>query len=663
MAASMISLTPGKRILFLTKDLDLIGAQLRGEVDLQMEDLSVDDLLDDINTDVMTPAWVCLDPEPEEIAKNAYAGLVKNGERVIPERALLDGDFEIIVSGYRKGVGSSRETAAQCEKWSGIRLAIAASFAPIHERNNLNLGQLMGDHAQLIRLQAGEELPVDEFTCRYDPVTAKIVESGGLFPFAQAVVAGELEVPRPSTPPRAMTSAEKILSRHLLGGPAPVAPGDPILVKVDGGYSHEFTSAQVHYFLTDELGPNYSLFDASKFAVFEDHLLYADDVPKMTPHLGKISKLRKLQTEFLEHNGLRDYQAKEGVSPGICHEVARRDFVDPGDLIQATDSHTCMGGGNNAFANGVGTTEYSVLISMGASYIQVPESIRFELHGELPTGTTAKDLMLHILREYARKELTLDRVIEFGGPGLQTLSIDERATLANMATECSAKTAIVDGDEALVDWLVEIRPEASREALLERLIQPDEGAHYDGGVHRIDLASLQPMVAHPGDPDAGIPSDPSNGAMVDEIGDIPIDIAYGGSCTAGKIADFEMYASVLAEALESGRRVARGVSFLVQYGSESTRQRSAEAGWDEIFQKAGVQVIDPGCGACIGCGPGTSEHADQITVSAINRNYQGRSGPGKLYLASPLTVAASAIEGRITAYVPGMFKEEAGATR
>ncbi|MEM8931684.1 MAG: aconitate hydratase, partial [Acidobacteriota bacterium] len=142
-------LDPDKRVLFLTKDPELIRRQLVGELDLTMDDITVDDLLDDVNTDVMTPAWVCFRHRPEDIARDAYAGLIVDGERVMPTDALKNGGFEVIVSGYRKGTGSSRETAVQAEKWSGIRLAIAASFAPIHARNNINQGVLMADHAIL----------------------------------------------------------------------------------------------------------------------------------------------------------------------------------------------------------------------------------------------------------------------------------------------------------------------------------------------------------------------------------------------------------------------------------------------------------------------------------------------------------------------------------
>src|SRR5688572_24644046 len=161
----------GKRVLFLTRDPELIRRQLRGELDLRMQDLRLEDLMDDINTDAMTPAWACFDFRPDNIARNAYAGITVNKERLFPEGSLKDGNFEVIVSGFRKGVGSSRETAVQAEKWSGIRIAIAASFAPIHARNNVSQGVLMGDHAMLVRLQAGEKVPLRELTRDYDVIT------------------------------------------------------------------------------------------------------------------------------------------------------------------------------------------------------------------------------------------------------------------------------------------------------------------------------------------------------------------------------------------------------------------------------------------------------------------------------------------------------------
>ncbi len=660
--ADTFRLSPGKRVLYLTKDPDLIRRQLAGELDLKMADLSVGDLLDDINTDAMTPAWVCFSHRPEDLARDAYAGLIVDGKRLFEKDALIQGNFEVIVSGYRKGVGSSRETAVQAEKWSGIRLAIAASFAPIHAGNNVNQGVLMGDHAMLLRLEAGEGIPLDEFCQGHDPITQLVIRHGGLFPFSKALAAGEVELPKPDTGPRPMTMAEKILAHKVLGeGEKFVKPGDAVIVRVDGGYSHEFTTAQVHYFLEQEYGADYKVQNPERFAVFEDHLIYADEVPKMRAFAGKIETLRELQREFQRHTGVRDFSARDGVSPGICHEVAREALIEPGDFIQATDSHTCMGGVNNALAWGVGATEYAGLVHAGFTQVEVPESIRFELTGRLAPGVTAKDVMLYILLHYAKPEATLNRVMEFTGPGVASLSMDERATLTNMATECAARTAIVIADEETVRWIAEWRPGTDVERLRQQAVAPDPGAEYAGGVHTIDLSSIRPMVAHPGDPDRGIPSDPTNGELVEALGSVPIEIAYGGSCTAGKIDDLVFYHQVVKEAVDAGRKVAPGVRFLIQCGSIAVERFVHEQGLDRAFEQAGVTLIRPGCGACIGCGPGVSETADQVTISAINRNYKGRSGPGKLWLASPLTVAASAFTGKITAYTPGMFRETAGA--
>jgi 3-isopropylmalate/(R)-2-methylmalate dehydratase large subunit len=652
-----IALAKNKRVLFLTKDLDLIKQQLYDGLNLHMSDISPEDLLDDINTDVMTPAWVCFDHDPSEIAKNAYAGLQHNGLRVFRENALIDGNFEVIVSGQRKGTGSSRETAAQCERWAGINIVIASSFAPIHERNNINLGQLMGDYSMLERLQNGEEISLQEFTSRYDNVTKLVIEKGGLFPFAKSLQKGELILPPIETPVRPMNMAEKIIARNLVGQDSSqcVKPNDPVIAQVQGGYSHEFTTAQVHTFLKQEYGEDYSLPNPDKYAVFEDHLLYAHHNPKFVPFMDKVQTLRDLQNSFQKHTLVRDYSAVDGVSPGICHQVAREEFIEVGDFIQATDSHTCMGGASNALTWGVGATEYANLISAGFTFVKVPESIRFELTGTLSHGCTAKDVILYILADHARKELTLNRSMEFGGTGLASLSVDERATLCNMATECSGRTGICEADDSLYDWMKKSQPNLDIEQQRSMSVSPDDEAVYDGGVHMIDLNQIKPMVAHPGDPDKGIPSDPTNGAYISEIGEVKIDIAYGGSCTAGKEDDVAYYAEVCQAAENAGLKVHDGVEFFIQYGSGPVKELAEKKGWHELFERVGVKLIDPGCGACIGAGPGVSTTPEQVSVSAINRNFQGRSGPGKLYLASPLTVAASAFTGVITSWNESLF--------
>jgi 3-isopropylmalate/(R)-2-methylmalate dehydratase large subunit len=588
--ARSFALTAGKRVLFLTKDPELIRQQLAGTRTLRMSELRPEELLDDINTDAMTPAWVCFDYDPAEIAKNAYAGLVVGGQRLIPPNALRDGNFEVIVAGAQKGVGSSRETAAQCEVFSGSRLAIASSFAPIHARNNINIGQLMGDHAMLRRLEAGEQIPLAEFTRGHDAITALIIESGGLLPFCARLAADELRVPATGTGPRPMNMTEKILAAKLLPGQGQhVKPGDAVLVRVDAGYSHEFTTAQVDFFLAAEYGADYRIKDPAKFAVFEDHLIYATGVPAMAKFADKIERLRELQRAFATRTGVRNYSAVGGVSPGICHQVAREQFVDPGDFVQATDSHTCMGGASGALAWGVGSTEYAALVYWGFTPIAVPESIRFELVGRLGPRVSAKDVMLHILATYAKREQTLNRVMEFGGEGLFALSPDERATLANMATECSARGSVMEVDDTMLRWIAERRPGVTLDQLRAKVVTPDPGAHHDGGVHRIDLSAIRPMVATPGDPDHGIASDPKNGAHVPEIGQVKIDIAYGGSCTAGKRDDIDMYARVMADAERSGKRVADGVKFYIQFGSQEVEAYATARGYTELFRRTGLR--------------------------------------------------------------------------
>jgi 3-isopropylmalate/(R)-2-methylmalate dehydratase large subunit len=646
----VIKLDPQKRILFLTKDLELIKQQLYHGLNLRMADMKPKDLLDDINTDVMTPAWVCFHHDPKEIAQRAYAGLMHHNQRVFKDGALINGNFQAIVSGERKGTGSSRETAAQCECFSGIKLVFAASFAPIHERNNINLGQIMGNYELLQRLQENQEIALDEFLAPFDDFSKKIILAGGLFNFLNQ----QKNTHKRKTPPisQALTMAQKIMAKKLISGDShALLTHQTTIACVDGGYSHEFTSAQVHKFLEREYGENYVIKNAHQFAAFEDHLVYADHVKKYAAFMPLINELRKTQKEFIIRNNIKDYSATNNISPGICHELAREEMLLPGDFIQATDSHTCMGGALNAFAFGVGATEYAALLASGLAVVQVPGSIRFDLIGRLSSSCSAKDIMLYILDNFTKNGLTLKLVLEFGGEGLQNLSIDERATLCNMATECGAKTGICEPDDKLIKWLLEKRAGLTKESLQELCSWPDPTCSYSGGRHTIDMSLIKPMLAHPGDPDRGIPADPTNGALVSDYADTSIDIAYGGSCTAGKYDDIDMYALVVKQAVTQNISLPHHVSFYIQYGSYSVAEYAKQKGHHDLFIKAGINVIPPGCGACIGCGPGVSASPDQVTISAINRNFQGRSGPGKLFLASPLTVAASAFRGKISPWL------------
>ena len=235
--------------------------------------------------------------------------------------------------------------------------------------------------------------------------------------------------------------------------------------------------------------------------------------------------------------------------------------------------------------------------------------------------------------------------MEYSGDAIEELSVDERATMTNMAAEIGGFTGIVAPDRKTVDFLMERRGMSLAEASKHcQGLFSDPDAHY-AHVIEVNAEDITPMVATPGDP--------GNGKYVRELHTpVPVEIAYGGTCTAGKNADMDMYAQVLSDALKQGRRVAESCKFYIQFGSQETRDYCLRKGYLDVFKQAGAIVIEPSCGACINAGPGVSTRADQVVISAQNRNFPGRSGPGQMYLASPYTVAASAVAGHIVEYEP-----------
>jgi 3-isopropylmalate/(R)-2-methylmalate dehydratase large subunit len=281
----------------------------------------------------------------------------------------------------------------------------------------------------------------------------------------------------------------------------------------------------------------------------------------------------------------------------------------------------------------------------------VPESVRIIVRGKRHPNVTAKDFILKILSlDYVRSGKALAKVMEYAGEAIQELSVDERATMTNMAAEIGGFTGIVAPDKKVVEFLMERRAmdRNQAEAMIDGLYS-DPDAQY-AEIIELDAAEITPMVATPGDP--------GNGKYVRELNTpVPVEIAYGGTCTAGKNEDMDMYAAVLADALKQGKRVAGSVQFYIQFGSQETRDYCIRKGYLDIFQKAGAHVIEPSCGACINAGPGVSTRPDQIVISAQNRNFPGRSGPGQMYLASPYTVAASAVAGYIVEYEPTAERE------
>ena len=643
------------RILFLTDDTSLIRAQLEAEGDeherLEAEltqRLLKDDLplMSNISTDEITPGWVCFYYD-ETLGQYVYVGM---REAAVKKDEVKTGGFAVVVSGLSKGCGSSRETAPYAEKAAGVQLVIAKSIEKIYGQNSQNIGLLTSTDFGLIeRIRRGEEIALSEFTKGLDPISRDIVEYGGLFNYNKARLAGRVSPPPVETAARPMTIVEKIIARHTFVrageiGVAAVKPGDALFAVADVRFSHEYVTPMAESLLKQALGPEARVSEPESVFAFRDHLTFLSKVMS-TKHremglLEKADGLATTQADFTAKQGIRLYgENPEGGSEAICHNAVVEDLALPGQIVIGTDSHTCMAGVLGCFAFGVGSTDMANAWFAKDIRIRVPETVRYILKGNKRADVAAKDVMLVILAsEYMKTSKGIGKVLEFAGDDLKNWAMDERATLTNMSVEAGGTTGIIEPDEKTIEYIVRMRG-LDREEVRRGFTYSDPDAEY-AVVFEIDLDAIRPMVALPGDPRNGIP--------IDELpSEVKIDAAYGGSCTGGKMADMDMYAAVLQNALAQGKRVAPGVHLYLQFGSQKIKQYARSRGYIEIFEKAGAELIDPSCGACINAGPGASPNAETVTVSAQNRNFPGRSGPGKLYLASPYVVAASAIAGKI----------------
>ncbi len=642
------------KILYLTEDADLLKKQLDGgEVSV---DPATTPLVNNISTDELTPGWVCYYYD-ETLARYCLVGL-RGG--VVQKDAIKSGGFGVIVSGRSKGCGSSRETAPYSEREAGIQIVVAKSIEKIYGQNCQNIGLLTTtDFSILDRIAKGEAISIEEFTKGLDPISADVVRHGGLFTYNKARMAGEVSPAPVTTAARPMTLCEKIIAAHAiadaktgrLGVPA-VQPGDSLFVRTDVRFSHEYVTPMAEALFRSGFGDGATVSEPESVFAFRDHLTFLDLVmPEAHKKMGlkeQAASLATVQEAFTKKNRIKLYGEVERAgktvgSEAICHNKVIEELALPGQIVAGTDSHTCMGGALGCFAFGVGSTDMANAWLTRDVRVAVPETARFNLHGKLAAGVTAKDVMLHLLSQpFWKTGEGIGKVLEFAGDGVRAMSLDERATLTNMAVEAGGFTGIIEADEVIVDYLVKQRG-MDADAVRARIVRADPGATYMA-TFDVDLATIVPMVATPGDP--------RNGVALSDLakasgGDVKINIAYGGSCTGGKKADMDMYASVLQRAVDQGKRVADGVHLYIQFGSQDIRRYAEEKGYIQLFERAGAELVDPSCGACIKAGPGVSMTAEEVTVSAINRNFPGRSGPGKVYLASPLVVAASAIAGRI----------------
>jgi 3-isopropylmalate/(R)-2-methylmalate dehydratase large subunit len=639
------------RVLVLCQSPEILRAQLTGRgrsVELSL----VGALRDRVSTDEITPAWACYYFD-RTLARYCLVGLAVD---VVRAGEIEEGGFQVLVAGESFGCGSSRETAPFALREAGIRLIVARSVEKIFLQNCQNLGIFVTtDFSLLMKLLQSGRLAQGELLHGVDGLARDVVEAGGLFAYNALRLSGRVPSATVSSVRRPMTLVEKIIATHVvrskgqLGVPS-VVPGQSYFVRADLRFSHDYVTAMADALFRSGFGEDAAVQDPSSLVLFRDHLTLLDQA--LTPRHRELKlydhalELKRAQERFAARHGVRLFDEIAGPngpqSYGICHNVVLDELGQPGSVIIGTDSHTCTAGALGALAFGVGSTDMANAFFTRDARLRVPETVRIELVGKLRGATCAKDVMLALLASPERKRGAFHgRVLEFTGPGVAGLNLDERATLTNMAVEASAFTGIVACDERTRSELA-ARGRAEITGAGAHLAS-DPDASYAARV-TIDLSRIEPMVALPGDPSNGRPL-----REVREQGRVRIDIAYAGSCTGSKATDIDAYATVLAAGLAAGRRVAPGVRLYIQLGSLAVRRYAEQRGYLQLFADAGATVLEPACGACIGSGPGISVREDEVTVSAVNRNFPGRSGPGQVYLASPWVVAESALGGELCA--------------
>lgn len=637
------------RVLYLSKDLEALERQLHGEIlthDPERE------LIDNISTDELTPGWVCFWYD-ETLGDYCLVGL-RGGK--IQKDSIKNAKPGVIVSGLSKGCGSSRETAPYSEKVAGVQLVVARTIEKIYGQNCRNIGLLTTtDFSVLERIERGEAISLGEFTRGLNDIEKGIVEYGGLFTYNKARLVGEVTPPPVSTPPRPMNLVEKIIASKAIAdaktgrlGVTAVKPGDALFCRADVRFSHDYTTAMCESLFTAGYGKDAKVRDVESVFAFNDHLTFrnkimSDDDKKKGLNI-LVDNLGAVQEAFVKKHGIRYFGLTEDKSgsEAICHNGVMEELGAPGQIVVGTDSHTCTAGALGLFAFGVGSTDMANAWFTADIQVKVPASVKYVLRGKPGKGVTAKDVMLYIMaQQYSRDGGCIAKVLEFSGDGLLHLNMDERATLTNLAVECGATTGIIEADLLTKQYLMSFRG-WSEDKASQGYLKADADAEYDA-TFDIDLAAVPQMVATPGDPRNGVEVEDAN-----KDKPVVLEIAYGGSCTGGKMADMDMYAEVLAEGLKRGMKVKDGVKMFIQFGSQRIKRYAVDKGYLEVFKAAGAEVIEPSCGACINAGPGVSRTKDTVTVSAINRNFPGRSGPGQVYLASPRVVAASALKGVLT---------------
>jgi len=424
-----------------------------------------------------------------------------------------------------------------------------------------------------------------------------------------------------------MTLTEKILAKHA--GKRHVSPGDNVWVDVDVLMTHDVCGPGTIEIFKREFGAGAKVWDREKVVIIPDHYVFTQD-----PYAKRnIDILR----EFALEQGIKYfYDVGSPNYKGVCHvALAEEGHTRPGEVLFGTDSHTCTAGAFGEFATGIGNTDAAFIMGTGKLWLKVPTTMKFVFDGEVPPYLMAKDMILQIIGDIGVDGATY-KAMEFAGEGISMLSVEERMTLCNMAIEAGGKNGIIAPDAKTLRFVNE------RSKSKIDVIYGDEDAEYES-VRRYNLKELEPVVAKPHSPD--------NTATVSEVKGTKIDRCYIGSCTGGKLEDFRAAARILR-----GHSV-RVDTFVVPSTTEVEKRLKDEMIDGEsvysILKNAGAKIADgASCAACLGGPPDTFGRTEgkEVCISTTNRNFPGRMGSkqSQVYLASPLTVAASAIKGEIT---------------
>ncbi|GIW63545.1 MAG: hypothetical protein KatS3mg091_347 [Patescibacteria group bacterium] len=613
---------------------------------------------DDINTDDIIPAWTLQESTDRGFfAKYAF----DNYDPEFVKRSAKS-KANIVVAGKNFACGSSREQAVYALQGNNVVAVIAETYPDIFYRNALNNGLVLIVLPDTSVFNLGDDLQIDilkgeiivnnnkKIKFEMNDDEKKIFAQGGVVGRVRSDLEDRLTgrfkkvrsyYKAKVISKKGQTIVEKIVSDHI---GRPVYAGDKVeRLPIDILFFNEVIAPpaikEFQEFFTDifkKHNKKAEVFDPKKIFFIPDHTVPSSSVA--------VSEGIDLMERFAQEQGIKCY--KEG--DGIEHVVLIEDgYICPGQIVLGTDSHTDTNGALNTLAFGVGTTDATYAMAVGFLYdFVVPETIRINLKGKFQKGVYSKDLILHIIGKLG-VDGAVKKVVEFGGTGLKNLSMDARTTIANMCVEMGARTAIFDYDNTLEEYLKD------RAQFEYRSYQPDKDAKY-AKIMEVNLSKIEPCVAFPHKPsNVSVvtklrqymkKTQRSDSADLAKVNTLKITDAFLGACTNGRYEDF-----VEAAKIVKGRKVADHVNFVVIPASRKVYNRLLREGILEIFAEAGANIESSNCGPCFGKHMGVVGKGAQM-ISSSNRNYIGRMGSkdAKIFLASPVTVAASAVAGEIT---------------